>query len=146
MNTQELRRLGVLPYEDAPRPVAHVREAWVAPAGVNRGEVLQGMTVTRQAVQAQGRTLRDTWTMETAPEIVNLVSDELANELTAEIDTEIIQEINRTMMTNGIQPNPFQDEEFDDWPPNEQTGIDEPSFTQRLTQWFNRTRGRNNDN
>lgn len=148
MNKQELRRLGVLPYEDAPRRTLTVQERpWFTADGLTREQVvgnLDGVTVTTQRIQAQGRTLRDNWTLEQSPEIVNLVSDELAEEITAEIDTSIIQEINQSMMTNGIQPNPFQDEEFDDWPPNEQTGTNEPSWLESFTTWINRVR-RNND-
>ena len=113
MNTQELRRLGVLPYEDAPRQSLPPRnppaEAWFAPVGFNRGEVVEnfeGMTVTRHTVQAQSRTLRDNWTIQQSPEIVNLVSDELAEEITAEI--------NNTVQPPLVQPNPFDEEDFED--------------------------------
>lgn len=138
MNTQELRRLGVLPYEDAPRRRITVRERpWFTPDGLN-------FTVTAQRVQTQGRTLRANWTMEQSPEIVNLVSDEMADEITTEIDRVIIREVNERVDTQGIQPNPFDDED-DPWPPNEEVGIPpSPSIGERLVNLFNRNRERRN--
>jgi hypothetical protein len=170
LNKQELRRLGVLPYDES------VESTWHSgvtrrPRGTLLADLPENITVTdvtfdidRVQVQAQGRALHDEWTIDEAPTITHLVShaalqemrqgleDEIdrslaedfgvttARMVTEEIDRELIEQIHRTAQAQLTQPNPFEEEELV-FPDRPVI----PNFGQRLVNLFNRNRERRRD-
>lgn len=114
MTTQELRRLGVLPYEDAPNPRHTIeQEPWFAPDGIQRVRWdapvrganvvrLPEMVIERTAIEPRARQMQGGWTLETLEtrnitglDLETELTDTFAQELANDIDREIIESMAR---------------------------------------------------
>ena len=86
MNTQELRRLGVLPYEEEePR--------WL---GRDRRDIPH-FTIERIEVNTPSRRMRGTW-----DEALNDAVERMSDEIVTEIDQEFLDEINNTVSDEPV--------------------------------------------
>lgn len=139
MTKQEMRRLGLLPYqEDEPQWVGRRRRRRRTPDGEFIGTIMDGaFTVHRQEVTTGTRRLRAEWRMEPAEELEIMHSPEAIEQIAREIDQEIIDRINSEVQGQQIviRDDEHLAEEFGQPDIHPNRFEEEPSFA--LRAWRN---------
>jgi hypothetical protein len=115
MNKQEMRRLGILPYEEDEIIVENTWHSGVVRR--RRRDVQQlNFTVERTEVVPRSRRInRETGRIEE-------VTERLAQEIAESVDRDILEQIETEAQLTEAFGQP-QEENFAEWPPNEEVGL-----------------------